>query len=678
MERSREDVRGLCQAIIKDGYKDAALSAWASLGATKLSEIEDVDLGAAYDALMDHWAAAQLKKKPLSKGERFKYGERWTPFTVEKKGPKGQKTLVPVRELSDVEIEMKMFLRYEEGKWLPGGLGRYEHCKRGVEMIWHKQSKKPVTFNPYAEAMFKGFCKHKYLGVASHASGGKSFNLAVWSIWNFLCAPWHTKVFITSTTLKDSQGRIWGDVLELWGAAVDSFGGDMPGKPVPSDGIIRCTVDGRATDKAGLSLIAGDPKKASENMGKFIGFKRDRLFLICDEMPELSEALLASAEGNLVTGGRFQMIGIGNPASYYDAFGKFCEPKQGWGSITETDYEWEGVKAVVLRFDAKNSPNVVARDRGDYSNPFPGLLKWEVFEESKERLKENSPSFYRMYRAFWCPTGAIESIYTEQEIITYGADKPAGYGWKWLDIPVMLCGLDPAFKKGGDRAIAYFAQYGLSTTKIPTFCLIEYVQLEQNVNNPEPRDMQIIRQLALEMQKRGVAITNLGVDVTGAASFGTLVSQHIGAGFMAVEFGGKPSDMPASSIDKRPAKDVYDRKVAELWHVGKELISTGQLKGLHPDAIKEMVARTYGVSGGKIWVEPKTEMKKRIGFSPDVFDAAVVALDVARMRHGLVSGAKAKEQPKATDGPTESPWAAFARKVKETETFFGQSFTYGG
>jgi hypothetical protein len=190
--------------------------------------------------------------------------------------------------------------------------------------------------------------------------------------------------------------------------------------------------------------------------------------------------------------------------------------------------------------------------------------------------------------------------------------------------------------------------------------------------------MQIIRKLAIEMQKRGVTVNNLGVDVTGAASFGTLVSQHIGAGFMAVEFGGKPSDMPASSIDKRPAKDVYDRKVAELWHVAKELLSAGQLKGLHPDMIKEMVARTYGTSNNKIWVEPKTDMKKRIGFSPDIADGGFICLDVARMRHGLVSGAKAKEQPKAADGPTESPWAAFARKVKETETFFGQSFTYGG
>jgi hypothetical protein len=71
---------------------------------------------------------------------------------------------------------------------------------------------------------------------------------------------------------------------------------------------------------------------------------------------------------------------------------------------------------------------------------------------------------------------------------------------------------------------------------------------------------------------------------------------------------------------------VYDRKVAELWHVAKELLSAGQLKGLHPDMIKEMVARTYGTSNNKIWVEPKTDMKKRIGFSPDCFVAGTMIL----------------------------------------------------
>jgi hypothetical protein len=677
MERTRDDVKGLIQVIIKEGFKDSAVSSFKKLGVSNLSGIEDVELGLAYDTLLEDWGEAHLKKKPLGKFERFKYGERWAAVCAEKKGKGGKMESVPIRPLLDVEIEMRMFLLYETGAWLPGGLGRYEHCKRGVEMIWHAKSKKPVIFNPYAETMFRGFCQYKFLGVASHASGGKSFNLAVWSIWNFLCDPWNTKVFVTSTTLKDSQGRIWGDILELWGAAAEVFGGDTPGKPVPSDGIIRCCIGDRSTNKAGLSLIAGDPKKASENMGKFIGFKRDRLFLICDEMPELSDALLASAESNLVTGGRFQMIGIGNPSSFYDPFGVFCEPKNGWASINENDYEWDGVKAKVIRFDAKNSPNVAAKERGDTSNPYNGLLKWEIFEESKSRLGENSPGFYRMYRAFWCPTGSIEAIYSEQEIASHKAEQPAGHGWTWLEPPNIVCGFDPAYTQKGDKSIAYFAAVGTTSERKKVCCFLEYLNLERNINDPTSHEEQIIKQLAAAMEKRGVKVKDLGVDVSGSSSFGVLVSKELGDGFTRVQFGGSASDTIVSSLDKRPAKEVYDSMVAELWHVGKELIVAGQLKGIHKDMAKEMVARTYGSSGRKIWVEPKPKMKERLGFSPDIADAGFIALFMARKNYGLTSGAKAKTEPTQDGAPVETPWAAWSRKMQEVDTFFGQTFTYG-
>jgi hypothetical protein len=677
MERTRDDVKGLIQVIIKEGFKDSAVSSFKKLGVSNLSGIEDVELGLAYDTLLEDWGAEQLKRRPLGKFERFKYGKRWAAVCTEKKGKGGKMESVPIRPLLDVEIEMRMFLLHESAAWLPGGLGRYEHCKRGVEMIWSPQSRKPCLFNPYAERMFQAFCEHKFLGIGGHASGGKSFNPAVWAIWNFLCDPWNTKILVTSTTLKDSKGRIWGDILELWDAAAASFGGDMPGKPVPSEGHIRCVIGTRSTDKAGITLLAGDKSKATETIGKMIGFKRARLILICDEMPDLSESITNAAESNLVNNPFFQMIGIGNFSSFYDPLGKFCEPLNGWATVNETLMEWKGVKAHVIRFDAKNSPNIVACERGDMSNKWAGLLKWQDYEDNKKRLGENSPGFYRMYRAFPCPTGSIEAIYSEEEIITYQADKPAGHGWNWLDLPVTVCGLDPAFKKGGDRAIAYFGKTGLNSNRVPTFCFTEYLILEQNVNDPEPKDMQIIRQLMAAMERRGVMISNLGVDVTGAASFGTLLSQHLGSGFLAVEFGGKPSEMPASSIDKRPAREVYDRMVAELWHVGKELITTGQLKGLHPDMIKEMVARTYGDSAGKTWVEPKEDMKKRIGFSPDIPDAGFVALHVARMRHGLTSGAKAKVTPTPDGIPVETPWAAWSRKMQEVDTFFGQTFTYG-
>ena len=39
----------------------------------------------------------------------------------------------------------------------------------------------------------------------------------------------------------------------------------------------------------------------------------------------------------------------------------------------------------------------------------------------------------------------------------------------------------------------------------------------------------------------------------------------------------------------------------------------------------------------RVKVEPKSELKARMGQSPDMADAAFVALDLARQRHGLVA-----------------------------------------
>ena len=55
---------------------------------------------------------------------------------------------------------------------------------------------------------------------------------------------------------------------------------------------------------------------------------------------------------------------------------------------------------------------------------------------------------------------------------------------------------------------------------------------------------------------------------------------------------------------------------------------------------KEMCIRRYElVKSGtlRVKVEPKAELKQRMGQSPDIADAAFIALDLARQRHGVVA-----------------------------------------
>jgi hypothetical protein len=100
--------------------------------------------------------------------------------------------------------------------------------------------------------------------------------------------------------------------------------------------------------------------------------------------------------------------------------------------------------------------------------------------------------------------------------------------------------------------------------------------------------------------------------------------------------------------------------VTELWFGAKEYLQNGQLRGIGPDLAQEMTARNYDTrkSGGmKLCVEPKIDMKARMGRSPDVADAAFVLLEVVRERMGL-------RPPQEAGGPRNRPWKKLMRRFE--------------
>jgi hypothetical protein len=114
-----------------------------------------------------------------------------------------------------------------------------------------------------------------------------------------------------------------------------------------------------------------------------------------------------------------------------------------------------------------------------------------------------------------------------------------------------------------------------------------------------------------------------------------------------VSFAGAASERPASVSDPTKACNRYKNRVSELWWSGKELLRQNQLKGLDPETIKEMTARSYTThkttkneEGLLFEVESKKDMKTRIGFSPDLGDAAFVLIEVARERMGFSPAAQ--------------------------------------
>ena len=237
-----------------------------------------------------------------------------------------------------------------------------------------------------------------------------------------------------------------------------------------------------------------------------------------------------------------------------------------------------------------------------------------------------------------------EGIYLESELSQSGAMNPAS----WAGTPVKVAGLDPAFTNGGDRTILFTGLVGYSTTGQFVFEFAKLFQLtDDSSNKAVPRTYQIVTQVMNICKKEGISPDNLAVDSTGAgAPFCDVLSGEWSPQILRVSFGGKPSDKRVSSNSRLTGLELYTNRVSELWFVGKELMRTGQISGIGNELAAEIVARNYEMvkSGSlKIKIESKPDFKTRFGRSPDIADAAFLALDCARQRHGLVAMDPPKE-----------------------------------
>jgi hypothetical protein len=122
------------------------------------------------------------------------------------------------------------------------------------------------------------------------------------------------------------------------------------------------------------------------------------------------------------------------------------------------------------------------------------------------------------------------------------------------------------------------------------------------------RSNEIAARVALAKSRWGSEIEC--VDGTGGYGSGVIDSLiQAGHSPLEVQFAGK-------SIDNR-----YANKRAEIWFNMAEWVKRGGKLPVDSVLVKELTAPTYTFTNGKFQLEPKDQIKKRLGFSPDRADA---------------------------------------------------------
>jgi RimJ/RimL family protein N-acetyltransferase len=176
---------------------------------------------------------------------------------------------------------------------------------------------------------------------------------------------------------------------------------------------------------------------------------------------------------------------------------------------------------------------------------------------------------------------------------------------------------------------------------------LELVQgAKDPAGNPLDNEHQLARQIIMNCKAHEVIPANFGLYSTGTGKgIASVLFTDWSNETFKVEEGGLPSEAPTSESDRRPAREVYDRRVTELWFSAKELALGRQLYGVDNATLAELCAREYTTTG-KPWryrIETKDEFKPKLGHSCDKADALVGLCELVRVRHGLLGGGLAGE-----------------------------------
>ena len=494
---------------------------------------------------------------------------------------------------------------------------RFNYLKRAIDLAFNCEgSIRRVVWNPWTDRILREMIgdwkKKRFNGFAGCSSSGKSDAVALYGLMEYWARPSETFFLVMSTTKLSARMRVWKSITQLWGQAETK---GCPGKLIDSDGYIKgINANGKLWRNSGIILMAAGNSDAEQACKDLLGIKNPNVIIGADEFNELGEGILKTAYENMTSNDRLNFSGMANPDKISDPFGDLCEPEEGWKSIDEQLDRWKTKYGYCVRFNAEKSPRITEPDGEKYH--------WQPDQEYCDRIARNrggikSRGYYRFVKAFWCPDGSPNSIYSEVEFLNSCALDQREPDWD--STPVLLSALDPSFSREGDRSQSGMAKVGKVKGRDHLHVLNEKTIEENILDKDTPHTFQIARGWRALNEEWNVKPHRAIMDGTGAGGpFGHIMDIEWSMAVQKVNFQGKASDR---TVMFRNEECTYFNKNSEIWIQPKEFIRENQISGISNEMMAELVEREYHKKEGRaIRVEGKDEARKRLKRSPDRAD----------------------------------------------------------
>lgn len=567
-------------------------------------------------------------------------------------------------DFPDLMCQLRLFLKAPEYQKNPENLfvngeqvfytgeGRIEHSRIISKILYRKS----FEWSPWTEEITRKACdpESEYLCITGCGASSKSTTIADHALKYWMCAPLETAVLMASKTIDNSKKRIWREVSKLYMIFSRLVGGykDATIGASPRPYICPLVGEERKKDEAhGLYVIAMHGKELEKETAFLKGFHCRRILVIADELDVLEDggsALIDTFTDNLRTGTvESQFIGLGNDPSLFNALGDMMQPQIG-SPITLEHKEWTSVKNVqCLRLDAWDSPNIADKDK------WTGLVRQRDIDALVERKGENSPSVWIQLHGLHPPEGCTNTVLSEATLIRFHCFE----GVTWKSDFIVSAALDPAFG-GGDACLFRTFKRGLDLQGNMKILCDEIHSLPISASDPtNPAEYQIAAKVKELCQARRIPPEEFVIGSTGIGrGAGAVLQREWSPRICVVDEGGAPSDMVVSDEYPRPAKEIYDRKVTELWFAVRTFVEADMVRGLDRATANQLCARTYedkGSGGGR---KDSIQKKEEMLHSPNEADALAFYVNLLREKgiYPKISGSAKIESSKSLEKVVES------------------------
>lgn len=430
------------------------------------------------------------------------------------------------------------------------------------------------TPNPFM-VVLDALVNEKWCGVESATGPGKTFFGACVVLW-FLDNFENSRVITTAPKADQLFSQIWAEISGLY---------PMFNKgSLLASGELRMSDDPMSKYKA-EAFVAG-VAATEESATKAQGFHAEHMLIILEETPGVPAPTIAALQ-NTSTSPHNIILAFGNPDNQQDNLHKFCMQDN----------------VVHVRISAYDHPNVVL------NNPsfIPGACSRVGLQRIISKFGEGTSLTLSRTRGI-SPAQAADAL-IRREWIERAIERFEKYldENKKFDLGKIAgergLGVDVANSEFGDKA-SFTHGKGIVCFKSEDFQC--------------PDSNQLGHQVYLLIQQDKISIKHLGVDGVGvgAGTINTLKEYGITDSGVNLQGAAQPED--TGNMEQ------FNNLRSQMWWQAREDLRNDDLDMINDeDLIADLTAPKFTVKNGKIIVEGKEDIKKRLGRSPNKGDSFV-------------------------------------------------------